>query len=375
LTPDKAEAKQAIDYSLVADCASLEDLAEQITQAGAVALDTEADSYYHYHSKVCLIQAVLPDGRYFMIDPLACENLAPLAPILASPNITKVLHGAEYDVRILKAAGNFSFAGVFDTLLARRVIGQGPFGLAALALEFFDVVMSKTNQREDWSLRPIPPGMIQYALTDVKYLFELRSILSDKLVAAGRLAWAEEEMRSLCELPAMRETTDPENYWRIKGLSKLADRPRARARELFLLRDQLARKLDRAAFRVLGNDALLGLANGANEASSVRGAGGFLQRYQAEFTEAMDKAKDAPPPVRPRNPRLTSAPDKPQVLDALRQARNTAAAALNLEIGFLCPGSLLEDWAKNKKARQELSGLKGWRREQLADKFLAVVGE
>ncbi len=362
--------KNNLNYELVETSSSLEEFVEQILKARQVALDTEADSYYHYHSKVCLIQAALPDGRLFIIDPLKCRDLSPLAPIFRSKDILKVLHGAEYDVRVLKAAHDFEFNNIFDTLLARRVIGQGPFGLAALAEEFFDVKMSKTSQKEDWSIRPLPNSMIQYALTDVRYLFELTEILRGKLITAKRLSWAEEDMRALSLLPALKSAGDPQGFWRIKRFNKLSDLDKSRAREIYLLREQLADKLDLASFRILGNDALIALASATgNDLSELKGISHFLRHHKTELQKVLRRAETTPPPVKERPPRRPTAADKPRVLNALRQARNQQAKELNLEIGFLCPGSLLENWAKERNLRQELVGLRGWRRELLEEPF------
>ncbi len=362
--------KSELSYELVDTPSSLEEFVKQILKARQVALDTEADSYYHYHSKICLIQAALPDDRLFLIDPLKCRDLSPLAPIFAAKDITKILHGAEYDVRVLRAAHDFEFNNIFDTLLARRAIGQGPFGLAALAEEFFNVKMSKTSQKEDWSIRPLPASMIQYALTDVRYLFKLTEILRGKLIAAKRLTWAEEEMSALSLLPALKAAGDPQGFWRIKRFNRLNDLGKSRAREIYLLRERLADKLDKASFRVLGNDALLTMAASTeNDLSKLRGTSHFLRHHKTELQKALRCAETAPPPVKERQPRRPIAADKPKVLDALRQARNQRAQELDLEIGFLCPGNLLESWAKERSLRQELVGLNGWRRELLAEPF------
>ncbi len=366
-----------LDYTLIDNARSLCRLAEEISAAGSVALDTESDSYYHYHQKVCLIQAALPDGRFFIIDPLAFNDLSPLGPVLGSAKILKVLHGAEYDVRCLKAAAGFTFRNIFDTLLARRIVGRSPFGLADLIQEVFGVTISKQNQKGNWSVRPLTPSFLRYALTDVKFLLKLAQMLQQKLDAKGRLDWAEEEMKSLLELPPLKQTADPDAFWRLKGFKKLSERGRTFGREIYLLREKLASKSDLAAFRVLGTDALLGLAAAAAAAkdlSQVRGAATFVERHARALEEAIRRAAGAEPPRKKRSPHAPPAGDKGPVLNALRRVREKLAEKYNLDVGFLCPGTLLEDWARHREKRASLEGLVGWRRELLEGEFLRVVG-
>src|SRR5437773_12470473 len=104
---------------LIATAAQLADLLPQIESADRVAVDTEADSLHCYREKLCLLQISLPEGD-FLVDPLVENNLASLADTLARKEI--VLHGADYDLRLLRRALNFQPVRLFDTVIAARLL-------------------------------------------------------------------------------------------------------------------------------------------------------------------------------------------------------------------------------------------------------------
>jgi hypothetical protein len=54
-----------------------------------LACDLEADSMHHYREQVCLLQ-ISTGTQNFIIDPLACPDFSPLAPLFADPAIVKI---------------------------------------------------------------------------------------------------------------------------------------------------------------------------------------------------------------------------------------------------------------------------------------------
>src|SRR5712691_4257261 len=156
--------------------AELSELAGSLAGRRAIALDTESDSLHHHREKVCLVQIGVEEGGW-LVDPLAARDLSPLAPLLADPAMVKVLHGADYDVTTLKRDFGFSFAGLFDTMIAARFLGLPEIGLQAVAKAELGVAISKDSQKDDWSRRPLTPTQEAYALADVHSLLALRGRL------------------------------------------------------------------------------------------------------------------------------------------------------------------------------------------------------
>src|SRR5262245_32814024 len=95
---------------------------QRVSLQPTVAVDTEADSLHSYFDKVCLIQISVP-GEDLVIDPLRKLDLARFGAILADERITKVLHGADYDLRILNRDFGFTIANVIDTMICAQLLG------------------------------------------------------------------------------------------------------------------------------------------------------------------------------------------------------------------------------------------------------------
>ena len=164
-------------------------LGARLQRSRAIGLDIEADSLYHHREKVCLIQLATDGGEALLIDPLAVRDLQPLRAALADAGVVKVLHGADYDVTSLKRDFGFSILRVFDTMLASRFLGLPEVGLQGVLRNELGVDLSKSSQKDDWSVRPLTSRQERYALDDVRHLLALYERLSDRLRAQSRLAW------------------------------------------------------------------------------------------------------------------------------------------------------------------------------------------
>jgi ribonuclease D len=145
------------DYEIITQRSELERLAKHLLREEIVAFDTEADSFYHYFDKVCLVQIATLDGCW-LVDPIALGGASELEPLGAA----RVAEGedplprAEYDIYLLKRDCGFSFANLFDTMVSAQLLGYPSIGLAALAERHFGVSLPKDEQRSDWSRRPSP---------------------------------------------------------------------------------------------------------------------------------------------------------------------------------------------------------------------------
>ena len=188
------------DHSFIDKPEQLERLADQLNGQEVIGVDTEADSFFHYFDKLCLIQISSECGIH-LIDPLALpeEGLAPLAPVLASPLTRVIFHAADYDLYVLQRHGGLRVRNIFDTMVSAQLLGYTAVGLGALVERHFGVKLSKDQQRTDWSRRPLRGVQEQYAASDVRYLAELTTILEGELREKNRLSWAHDEFELLEE--------------------------------------------------------------------------------------------------------------------------------------------------------------------------------
>ena len=295
-----------------------------------MALDTESDSLYHHFEKVCLVQIATDRGQAVLVDALAVRDLSPLAPAMANPGLVKVLHGADYDVTTLKRDFGFSFASLFDTMIAARFLGRSEIGLAAVARDELGVALTKDNQKDDWSRRPLTPQQETYALADVLHLVELRERLSEKLAAAGRLGWLEEECEAVARLEPAARKRDPEAYLGVKGAQRLPPRALAALRELHAWRERRAEEKDTPPFKILGNESLLRLAElrpkDAAGLGAVPGILPRLQRQAGDLLGAVRRAEDLPESELPKVARLASTRGRGRRAPAGRSAQGLSRA-------------------------------------------------
>ena len=349
----------------------------EVSAEPVLALDLEADSLHHYPEKICLVQISTPSATA-ILDPLAApEVLDGLESVLADAAVRKIVHGGDYDVRLLKRERGVTVRNLFDTMIAAQFTGRERFGLAALLEEHFGVVLDKRYQRADWSRRPLGPALLAYAAGDTAHLHALSGRLAAELSALDRLAWVDEEFRLLERI----EPGAPKKPWclDVKGAGRLAPRQLARLQALLELRDDLARAWDRPPFMVLGNQTLIDWAQAPpasrGEVVQTPGAGrAVLERIADRALEALERAAALPEPECPR-----SEPVRRAVLSAteagrlarLKAVREEGARRLGLAPGLLVNGATLERFAREGGDSAGL--LKHWQDEALGAPFLQAL--
>ena len=368
----------------IKSAAALESLVGSLESCRTIGLDTESDSLYHHRDKVCLVQIATDRGEAFLVDSLAVD-LRPLGPAMADPELVKVLHGADYDVTTLKRDFGFSFAALFDTMIAARLLGRSELGLVAVARDELGATLTKTNQKDDWSRRPLTPQQEAYALADVAHLVELRERLAARLAAAGRLAWLREECDAVAELEPLARRRDPDAYLAIKGARRLAPRALAVLRELHAWRERRAEETDTPAFKILGNESLLKLAELAPASdAALAGVPGVLPRlarHAGEILSAVRRAqalKEAELPALPRSarPALPDAAVQRRV-ERLKAWRTSKGAELGLDASVVLPQRLIDRLAEaapgDAAALGRVEGLRRWRASVFGAELLAAV--
>lgn len=371
---------QELQPQLVDEPAGVARICARAAGAGVVALDTESDSLHSYFHKLCLIQLSF-SGEHVVLDPLALgrESLRPFADMLADPEVEKVLHGADYDLRVLHRDLGARVVRLRDTQVAAQLLGEGQTGLAALVEREATVVLDKRHQRADWGKRPLTPELLAYAAADTAYLELLRRRLSERLAALGRLAWWEEECVALEAVSWEPPPPDPLAFERIKGAGRLAGEARDRVAALHTWREQEAASRDVPPFRILHSDALLELASNPpadlEALGAVPGVGrATVRRYGREMMKVLTQ----PPPAPAREPRQRAKVDREREarIKQARATRDTVAKELGLEPGMLAPRSALE-LVVDRRPRSEEGLLtcltRRWRTAVLGPALLALV--
>ena len=377
------------EYRFIDRVVEVEELAAKLALEKVVAVDTEADSFFHYFDKLCLVQVAASCGT-FLIDPLSMppRGLEPLAPVMANPAIRKIFHAAEYDLFVLHRHCGLTVRGLFDTMISAQMLGYPAVGLGALVERHFEVKLSKDQQRTDWSRRPLREVQLDYAASDVIYLVEIAETLERELSAKKRLAWAKAEFSALEQRLWPEREFDQQGYLRIKGSRKLSPRGLAVLRELFLWRDKRARDADRPPFKVMGNGTLLDLAQSPPTSRRAlgtrRGITDLVQRrFGQELLDAIERGSDGPehPPLERKAPtgngrrRLDRRGEAR--LEELKRWRARRASELGLDPGVFCPNASLEEIAavfpRSADEMRALAAVKPWWTEQFGPEVLRVL--
>jgi ribonuclease D len=348
---------------LISNDSQLAELLPHIAAVQRVALDTEADSLHVYREKLCLIQLSLPADIHALVDPLGDFSLAPFYAALQGKLI--VLHGADYDLRLLRRAGGFVADAVFDTMLAARLIGRREFSYAALVGAEFGVTLTKGSQKANWARRPLTATMAAYAQNDTRYLLALADRLETRLRELGRWAWFEQSCARALAQAAVEKERDGEDAWRITGSGILRGLAAAIFREMWYWRDQEARQVDRPSFHILRNEELLAAAKdfAAGQTPHFEHLrGGRRDRLHAAIARARELPESAWP-VLAKRPFSRWTAEEEKRAAALKAVRDKAAADLDLDPSIIAARATLESLAVRVDAAADL--LMPWQRELL----------
>lgn len=374
------------EIRIVTDPAALEGALREWARARVIGVDTESNSFYAYHDRLCLFQVSTPDDDY-IVDPIALgEEMRAVNDILADEEVVKVFHSAEFDLMLLKKDLGAQVRGLFDTQVAMTLLRHDKTGLAALIQSIYGIELSKKEQRSNWGRRPLSESQIAYARVDTHFLPDLYDRLKPELEEAGLTAAAHGEFHRLEREILPERQPDMEAWKKIKGVRQLGPAGVARLRALFHWREQLGQKKDVPVFRVLGNAALLEVATqppkDLHGLAQLRGVGWRKARQigNAVF-EALKAAEGVTVELEPRKrlskDELRQRRRRQENLEALRQWRKRTAQELGLPSERLMHRRHLEEIGRKlPRTREELLEvvpLNDWQRENLEHSLLEVL--
>ena len=355
----------------------------EISDVKELALDTEGASFHRFLDRIYLLQ-ISTRKHSAIIDPLPIGSPTKLGQLLQSKAVEVVFHDADYDLRLLHQDYGWHVTNIFDTRVASQLLGIKSFGLAALLDQYFDVKLDKKHQRADWSMRPLTADMLEYAAQDTRYLLQLKDQMQGELERRGRLHWAQEEFARL-EGTRWEVEESMEGFLRLKGARDLSRRELAVLREIANWRDTVAEQLDRATFRVMGNEALFEIARRAPKNTAELGAikgmpKGMIERAGADIISAIRRGMEAPEaelPKFPKGQRWNKDRDFDEKVNRLKVVRDAAATRLELDPGVLCSRERLENVARSgAKTVIDLAAvpdLRRWQIEEMGEGFVRAL--
>ena len=359
-------------------------LADRLQEGPIVAVDTESNSLFAYREQVCLIQ-FSARGEDYLVDPLALNDLSPLAGLFSDPAVEKVFHAAEYDVICMRRDFGFEFNNLFDTMIAARILGRDGVGLGSLLQAEFSVHLNKRFQRANWGQRPLPPHLLDYARLDTHYLIALRDRLKKQLQQTDLWPLAMEDFERLRQVngnlhDGVEKQVHAINPWRVKGAYDLTPGQAAVLFELCRYRDQVASSINRPLFKVINDHTLLSISimvpQNLKELSSIDGMSPRqVRRHGKKILPAIQRGLQADPLYPPKPPR----PSEKFVrrLERLRRWRKVTAQGLGVQSDVILPRDLLYSLAASNPASeaelaQDMKDVP-WRMERFGNQILDVL--
>jgi len=372
-------------YHIIDSLSGLKEAAAAIKKEKTLAVDLEADSMYHFKEKVCLVQMASPTLN-LLIDPLSIMDLSPLKSLFSNTKIKKIFHGADYDVRSLYRDFKIEINNLFDTQLASMFLGTRETSLNAVVQSRFGVVLDKKYQKKDWSIRPLPREMTDYAVQDVMYLIPLAKILEKELKKKKRLGWVKEECHGLSKVRHVLTSNKP-LFLSFKGAGRLDPRSLCILEAILQFRSKIAKNKDRPLFRVFSNEAVKKMtekkpANLASLKKSDTLSEKQIKMYGDTLVKTINEAlkkKERQLPVYPRQKTTHLSSGTHKRVKALKSWRDKRANELKLDPAILFNKATLTGIAKKnpsfKKDLQEMRDIKNWQTVFFGKEIISVLRE
>jgi ribonuclease D len=373
-------------FTLVNTAEALIEASQRLQGVQRIALDCEAAGFHRYSDRLCLVQLSSEDFT-LLLDPLAVDLSETLRPILEDPQVQVVMHGADFDLRLLDRDLEINLRGLFDTQAAASLLGAPAIGLAALLEEHLDIKLSKAHQRADWAQRPLSEGMLVYAASDTRYLMTLADILLAQLQEKGRVEWVGEEFELLEAIRWNEEGTgDP--IIRVKGAKDLSPRHATALREAITWRDEIAQARDKAPFRIAGDQVLMAVVlerpEEIDDLADMKGISPRLaQKNGRDLFRRLESVDELAEDDLVPYPRLKGygfgrpTQEEEALANRIRNLRTERAEGLEVDRGVLLSNAQIMEIVRRNPTTmaelEEIPGVRGWQAEEIGTELLEVV--
>lgn len=380
---------------------ALADAVEQLKlKTGWFAIDAERASGFKYSQRAYLIQIKRENSDIYLIDPIAvspetrAEDFIALAQLLKSDRW--ILHAATQDLPCLNEIGLYP-TELFDSELAGRLAGLPRVGLGAMVEHFLGFKLAKEHSAVDWSTRPLHADWLDYAALDVDVLHELAEGIRAELERQDKLGFAEQEFG---HLTGFRPKPGKVDRWRgISGLHEVkSQRGLAIARELWLAREELAKRLDVSPGRLVPDSSLAAVAKEPPPtrsalADSKKFIGRASRTYLDNWWQALSKGSETKdlPPLKLANAGIPNHrswpqrfPEAEKRLTALKLAMQQIAQSQSMPAENVLTPDLMRSLAWEPPAelstefvamRLEALGARNWQIQLCAEQFAKALVE
>lgn len=355
-----------LSFPMIETREALRQLLEQAEPATVCAVDTEADSLHRYRESLCLIQFAW-DEESVLIDPLAIDDLSEFYAYLNRRTVW--MHGADYDMTMLRRECGEIPEKVYDTQIGARLLGVRKFGLGNLVEHYFDVKLSKSSQKADWGKRPLSAKMTEYAINDVRYLIPMAGKIVEGLEEKGRYGWFIESCEQ-ARAKVLERDEGKDEPWRIQGAGRFDRAGLNLLKHLWEWRDREAERWDRPSFMVVTNKQLVEWVRRISDGARVELPPHFRSDRRRRFSAALKQAAELDEseyPKRQRGTRRRRDRDFDQQVAQFIKRRNRIAEDLNIDSSILGSRAMIEATVAEDPGHEE--PWMSWQKECLELEF------
>ncbi|MDH5655795.1 MAG: HRDC domain-containing protein [Spirochaetia bacterium] len=353
-----------------------------LKKSSRIAVDTESSGFYTYFSELCLIQ-LSSEGRHYIIDVLGGLNLSPIAELFSNHQITKIFHAAQSDLQEMKREFNWNFINIFDTYLSCRMLDKKGCSLAHLVKDYMNIDLEKKEQKSNWKKRPLTRSQLEYAYLDTAYLELLMDRMSEELKAKGLYEEILEEFDFLTKTDyddSGVKVINPDSWMKIPGACTLSSEKRGILKSLVNYREQNARKLNKAPFRLVTNALLFKIAKAApqDKQSLIKSCNSSSEFIASHAERILQLVKEAEPLADCEIRRTGNfQPEIEEQFKKLKKWRQKIAEKRKLESSVVLSNRVLKKIAEQKPKDidqlRELNLMTEWKINHYGNNLLEII--
>ncbi len=334
----------------------------RVRATDVLAVDAEFMRERTYYPRLCLLQ-LATDDEAVAVDPFGSVDLGLLQPLMADPTVTKVFHAGAQDIEILNRVLGAPPAPVFDTQVAATLLGfSEQAGYQDVVSSLLGVRLDKGQRFTDWSVRPLSPEQVAYALDDVRHLPGLYRTMRARLESAGRLGWLAEEFERMAD-PATYDVDPYAQYRRVKRASSLKGQQLAVLREVAAWREVEAQRRDVPRRWLVPDETLVEIARRAPRTEAALGAvrgmsEQVVRRHGRDILSAVERGLAVPREEWPVLPSRRRSEVRAEVVDLMAALVRLRARQHGVAPASLATRDDLEAFAEGDESSPLASG---WR--------------
>jgi len=349
----------------------------QFKNSPFICVDTEFHRETTYYPELALVQ-IADESLTVCIDPLALNDLSPVADLFSDTRILKVFHACSQDLEIFYHLFDALPNPMFDTQIAATLIGYGDqTGYAALMKGCLNVDIDKSQTRTDWLKRPLNDKQLEYAANDVLYLSQAYPLILKQLEESGRLDWLSDDFAQLSNTDTFK--VDPEKMWRkVKGHQRLHGQQLAVLQAVSSWRETSAINKNKPRRRIVSDDALIDMCKQKPENTKQLLALRSLNKSRVSQSDAemlihgIAKAMALPSEQWPRLPKKHKiSAEQDTLVDSLTAVLKYNASKHNINHTSLATRKQLEAMVCGER---DLEILSGWRKSHAGQMLLDFLG-